>query len=290
MSGPSPHRIVKFFLEALKDLGYVEGRNLILERRSAEGRLEEIPNVVAEVVRLKVDVIVSSTNAITRAAKDATTTLPIVMFAGAAPVEAGLVAHLARPGGNVTGISADLGGALHGKRLELLKEAVPRISRVAFLGHPLVWDAPPAQNVRAMARSLGLTLFLAAYTSGTDVTPAFPIITRERADAIFVAGSPTTAYYRRQIIEFANANRLPACFVNREAVDEGALMYYGSHDPDLMRLTAVYVDKILKGAQPRDLPIEQPSKFQLVINLKTAKTLGLTIPPSLLQRADQVIE
>ncbi len=250
----------------------------------------ERPNVAAERVRLNVDVIVTSTTSVARAAKEATTTIPIVMFAAAAPVENGLIASLARPGGNVTGISSDLGGMLHAKRLALLKEAVPRISRVAFLGPSGMWDTPPGREVRAMARALGVTLFPAEYTSASDVTPAFASITRGRADAIFVGGSSATYYHRKRIIEFANTNRLPVSFVNRDTVNDGALMYFGLDDTALLRTTAAYVDKILKGAHPRDLPVEQPTRFLLVINLKTARAPGLTIPPSLIERADQVIE
>jgi putative ABC transport system substrate-binding protein len=244
---------------------------------------------VGELIRLKVDVIVTTSNPTTRAVKAETTTIPIVMAASSAPVEVGLVASLTRPGGNVTGLSSEFGGEIQEKRLELLKEAVPKISRVAFVGTPAGWESPPGVKVQAAARALGLTLFLAEF-QGTDVTTAFPLVTRGRADALFVPISSVTYIQRNRIVEFAATNRLPASYQSRLAVEAGGLMSYSLNEIDLWRRTAAFVDKILKGAKPGDLPIEQPTKFELVINLKTAKALGLTIPPSLLQRADQVIE
>ena len=285
-----PHPHFKAFFHSLRDLGYVEGRNLILERRSLEGKLERLSDVVAEVVGLKVDVIVSSNGLLTRAAKDATTSIPIVMAGNATPVEAGLVSSLARPGGNVTGLAEDAGPEREGKRVALLKEAAPRISRVAWFGSKVAWDGDASRkHVQAAAQSLGVTLFHAE-SQPPDLTPAFAAVTRERADAIFAASTPSNFVYRRTIAEFAAKNRLPASYAFRETVDEGGLMSYGSSGADLWRRAAGYVDKILKGARPADLPVEQPTKFELVINLKTARALGLTIPPSLLARADEVIQ
>jgi len=292
MAGPEPVQgATRAFVHALRDLGYVEGRNLILERRSLEGRLERASEIVAELVRLKVDVIVSSTNPVTRAAKEATTSIPIVMAASVTPVEAGLVASLARPGGNVTGLSLDTGPEIDGKRLELLKEAAPQISRVAFVGAKLAWEDPGAKHVQAAARALGLTLFHAE-SKPNDLAPAFAVVTRERADAVFAATGPTIlgTSNRRVFIEFAAKSRLPASYPFREAVEDGGLMSYGVSLVDLVRRAAGYVDKILKGAKPADLPVEQPTKFELVINLKTAKALGLTIPQSMFIRADEVIQ
>ena len=285
-----PHPHIKAFFHSLRDLGYVEGRNLILERRSLEGKLERLSDVVAEVVGLKVDVIVSSNGLLTRAAKDATTSIPIVMAGNATPVEAGLVASLARPGGNVTGLAEDAGPEREGKRVALLKEVAPRISRVAWFGSKVAWDGDASRkHVQAAAQSLGVTLFHAE-SQPPDLTPAFAAVTRERADAIFAASTPSNYNYRRTIAEFAAKNRLPASYAFREGADDGGLMSYGPSQADVWTRAAGYVDKILKGAKPADLPIEQPTKFELVINLKTAKALGLTIPPSLLARADQMIE
>ena len=278
------------FRQAMRDFGYVEGRNLVTERRSLEGRLERLSEVVAELVSLKVDVILCNNNLITRAAKEATTSIPIVMIANVTPVEWGLVASLAHPGGNVTGIVLDTGPEVEGKRLQLLKEVAPRISRVAWLGSKLSWDGDPSRkDVQAAARTLGVTLFHAE-SQPPDLTPALAAVTRERADAIFAATVPSNYTYRRTIVEFAAKGRLPVSFPHQEAVVDGGLMSYGVNYPDVFRRAAGYVDKIFKGAKPADLPIEQPTKFELVINLKTAKALGLTIPPSLLARADQVIE
>ena len=293
MAGPEPIvPTARAFLYALRDLGYVEGRNLILERRSLEGRFERASEVVAELVGLRVDVIVCATSLPTRAAKEATTSIPIVGVSFNTPIEGGLVASLGRPGGNVTGLSSDTGPEIEGKRLELLKEVAPRISRVAWFGSKLAWDAENSsarKHVQAGALTLGMTLFHAE-GQPPDLTPAFAAITRERADAIFVASTPSNFVYRRTIVEFAAKNRLPASYAFREPVDDGGLMFYGPSTADVWRRAAGYVDKILKGAKPADLPVEQPTKFELVINLKTAKTLGLTIPASLLARADQVIE
>jgi ABC-type uncharacterized transport system substrate-binding protein len=277
------------FLDAMRDLGYVEGRNLIVELLSFDGKPERAPDIMTELIRRGVDVIVSTANATTRAAKKATNSIPIVMVGNGEPVESGLVASLARPGGNVTGLADDTGPEVHGKRLALLKEIAPHISRVAFIGGPGFWELAGAKYVEAAAQSIGLRLFRAE-SGFDDLTPAFAVVTKQRADAIFAAWSPAIFAHRREIIEFAAKNHLPASYAFRQTVEDGGLMSYGVDRADLNRRAASYVDKILRGAKPADLPVEQPIKFELVINLKTAKALGLTIPPSLLARADQIIE
>lgn len=291
MTGPEPaERLVRVFLHALRDLGYVEGRNLVLERRSLEGRPERAATVAAELVRLKVDVIVSASNQITHAAKDATASIPIVMLGNAAPVQEGLVASLARPGGNVTGLAYDPGAdEIDAKRLELLKEMVPGMSRVAYLGTKFSWQLPAAKRAQAAARAFGLTLFHAELTAD-DVPSAFLVVTSGRADAILVAGGASTYALRHRIIELAAHSRLPASYGVRDAVEDGGLMSYGVNATGLFQRAATYVDKILKGAKPGDLPVEQPTKFELFINLKTAKSLGLTVPQSVLLRADELIK
>jgi putative ABC transport system substrate-binding protein len=273
----------------LRTLGYVEGRNLILERRSAEGTFERFAPIVAELVSLNVDVIVVSNTALAQRAREVTTAVPIVLGVSTDPVGSGLAQSLARPGGNVTGLTADVGPGIQGKRLELLKGAVPSASRVAFLGTKKLWDVVYETSIKAGAQALGLTVFLAEHTP-TEYAGAFALIGRERPDALFVASSSENYAQRRLIVDFATSKRLPNIHAFRESVEDGGLISYGVNIADLFRRAAGYVDKILKGAKPADLPIEQPTKFELVINLKTAKALGLTIPQSLLQRADQVIE
>ena len=291
MAGLEPtHLPLRAFLHALRDLGYVEGRNLVIERRSLEGKMERASDVVAELVGLKVDVIVSSNGLLTRVAKEVTPSTPIVMVSNATPVEAGLVVSLARPGGNVTGLSEDSGPEREGKRVALLKEVAPRISRVAWFGSKVAWDGDASRkHAQAAAQNLGVTLFHAE-TQPPDLAPAFAAVTRERADAIFAASTPSNFTYRRTIAEFATKNRLPASYPYREAVEDGGLMSYGPSLADLFRRAAGYVDKILKGAKPADLPVEQPAKFEFVINLKAAKALGLTIRPAVLARADEIIQ
>jgi len=290
MAGPDPrHPLARAFLHALRALGYVEGQNLIFERRSAEGKLERFPDIVAELVRLKADVIVTSGDEITQRAREVTTTVPIVMWGGRNAVELGLVQSLARPGGNVTGLTVTPGPEIEAKRLQLLKEAVPKISRVAFLGTKREWESPTRESVQAAARTLGMTLRLAEHTPD-GYAHAFAMISRERVDALFVAHNPANFGYRHAILDFAAKSRLPVTYPWRELVEAGGLMSYGDSATDRARHAAIYVDKILKGAKPADLPVEQPTKFELVINLKTAKALGLTIPPSVLIRADEVIQ
>jgi len=277
------------FLSTLRDLGYVEGRNLIVERRSCEAKNERAPEVMAEVVRLKVDVIVTEVNSVTRAAKQATTTIPIVMTGISEPVQYGLAASLAHPGGNVTGLADDTGPELHAKRLALLKEMAPHISRVAFIGTKGLLELEGGKAVQAAALTLGLTLIRAESTA-TDLSPAFAVLTQEHADAIFAGWNPTNYFHRREIIEFAAKNRLPASYAFRPSALDGGLMSYGIDRSDLSRRGASYVDRILKGAKPQNLPIQEPTKLELLINLKTARALGLTVPQSLLLLADQVIQ
>ncbi len=289
LAGPDPPPYMRGFVQALRDLGYMEGRNLVLERRSAGARFEGAPEIIAELVRLKVDVIVTGGNPVARAAKEVTTSIPIVMATSSDPVEAGLVASLARSGANVTGLTLDTGPEINGKRLELLKEAVPNISRVAVIGSKEDWESPKGKNTQAAARALGLTLLLAEHKAN-DYAPAFALVTRERADAIFASLSGPNYANRRFIIEFAAKRHLPASYAFRESVEDGGLMSYGPSVVDMFRRAAYYVDKILKGAKAADLPVEQPTRFELVINLKTAKALGLKVPQSVLIRADEVIQ
>jgi len=285
-----PH-LQEAFRQGLRDLGYVEGRNLVIEYRDAEGKYDRLPALAAELVALKVDVIVAPTTPAALAAKQATRTLPIV-FVAADPVGSGLVTSLARPGGNVTGLSS-LGPELVGKCLEQLTQAVPGVSRVAVLWQPGAFgermekDMLKAADVAA--RALGARLQFVEARGPENFDRAFSDMTRARAGALTVLPSTMFVIERRRLVDLAAKNRLPALYSAREFVDAGGLMAYGANFADSYRRAATYVDKILKGAKPGDLPVEQPTKFELVINLKTAKALGLTIPPSLLGQADEVI-
>jgi len=278
------------FRQGLRELGYVQGQNIVLEYRFAEGRADRLPDFAAELVRHKVDVIVAGGTPAPLAAKHATSTIPIVMAAAGDPVRTGLVANLAKPGGNVTGLSTSTPD-LAAKRLELLKEVVPGVSRVAVL-----WNAAnpfTVLNMReteAAARTLGLHVQSLEVRGLDDFDNALPAAIRGRAGALIVVDDPLTCLHRERLGDFAAKNRLPTMYGFRQCAGTGGLMSFGASLADLYRRAAIYVDKILKGAKPRDLPVEQPTKFELVINLKTAKALGLTIPPSLLLRADQVIE
>jgi len=291
MTGPEPaERLARVFVHALRDLGYVEGRNLVLERRSLEGKPQRAPDIAAELVQLKVDVIVSSNNVMTRAARNATSSIPIVMVANGAPVKQGFVASLAHPGGNVTGTSYGPSiDEIDAKRLQLLREAAPKISRVAYVGPRLMWELPAAERLRVAARAAGVTLFHAEFAEN-DIASALAIVTREHADAMFVAGGAPTYVARRHIIEFAAKHRLPASYGVRDSVEDGGLVSYGVSATYIFQRSATYVDKILKGANPANLPVEQPAELELAVNLKTARALGLTIPSSILLRADRVIE
>jgi ABC-type uncharacterized transport system substrate-binding protein len=286
-------RFRESFRQGLRDLGYVEGRNVVIEYRDAEGKPERLPALAAELVALKVDVIVAGGTAQALAAKQATRSLPIVFAQAADPVSSGLVTSLARPGGNVTGLSM-LNPELVGKCLEHLKEAVPGISRVAVLWRAGELGERTERDMRkgaeVAARALGVRLQFLEARGSADLDRAFSEMTRARAEALTVLTSTTLIGERIHLVDLAAKNRLPAVYPWREGVDAGGLMSYGPNGADMYRRAATYVDKILKGAKPGDMPVEQPTKFELVINLKTAKALGLTIPPSVLARADQVIE
>jgi ABC-type uncharacterized transport system substrate-binding protein len=289
----NPH-LREAFLQGLRDLGYVEGRNVVIEYRSAEGKSERLPALAAELVALEVDVIVAPGTPLALAAKQATRTLPIVFAAVGNPVGSGLATSLARPGGNVTGLSILLSSGLVGKYLELLTQAVPGVSLVAVLWQPGGLGERMEQDLlngaEVAARALGVRVQFVEARGPADIDRAFSDITGAHAGALTGLATSMLNSERRRLVDLAAKNRLPAMYPYREFVDAGGLMAYGADLADLIRRAATYVDKILKGSKPGDLPIEQPTKFEFVINLKTAKALGLTIPPSLLQRADQVIE
>jgi putative ABC transport system substrate-binding protein len=302
MAGPDPaHPQVRAFVRALRDLGYVEGRTLVLERRSLEGRWERAPELFADLMRLKVQVIVVSINGLARAALRAGVSIPIVVLGGDL-VEDGLVASLARPGGTVTGLDSSPTPEWSQKWLEFLKQAVPGLSRVGVLSGPTrpldvhTTAANPeviarfVRNLEAAARTLRLTLVWTEVKTAAQAAETLDAVASQRVEALVTVRSSTLFTVRRQIIAFALQHRLPMMSGNREFVDEGGLMTYSPDIKEIWPKAAGYVDKILKGAKPADLPVEQPTKLELVINLKTAKALGLTIPPSLLARADQVIE
>ena len=276
--------------QSLRELGYVEGLNLAIEWRDAEGKTERFDDLAAELVRLKVDVIVAIVPAATLAAKRSTASIPIVMVNTPDPVQLGLVVSLGRPGGNITGTTT-LSADLSSKQLELLKEAVPRAVRIAVLWNPSnPWHPLALQGAEAAARSLAVQLQILEVRSPEEFDGAFEATTRKRAGAVLVLADPLTAFHRSHLANLAAKRHLPGMYGPREYADAGGLMSYWAHYADLYRRVASYVDRILKGAKPGDLPIEHPTKFELVINLKTAKALGLTIPPSLLGRADEVIQ
>ena len=290
LSTDRPH-LIEAFRQGLRELGWVEGQNIIIEYRYAEGRFDRLPDLAAELVRLKVDIIVALATPASAAAKNATGTIPIVGISLGDPVGTGLIASLARPGGNVTGVSYSVGVETIGKGLELFKEIVPNVRRVAILsnpGNPLY--APAVRDVKVAARSLGVQLQLLEARGPTEFDGAFAAMAKERVGGLLVVADTMFNLHRARLVELAAKSRLPAAYGTRDAVEAGGLMSYGPSLPDLFRRGATYVDKVLKGAKPADLPVEQPTKFELVINLKTAKALGLTIPPSLLGRADEVIE
>ncbi len=289
MMSASSSPLVEAFMQGLRELGYVEGRNVSIEYRWTEGRDERLPGLVADLVRLKVDVIVAASQAAV-AAKQATTAIPIVMPVITDPVRLGLVGSLARPGGNATGLATQ-NDELPGKWMELVKEILPKVSRVAILLHPTYDGGVQLRASEAAARSLGVRVQVVNVERPDDFGTAFAEVQRNRAQALIVSSSGLFYVHRTRLVEFAAKHRLPTIYHQSEfVVVSGGLMSYGPDFRDLFRRAATYVDKILKGAKPGDLPVERPTKFELVINLKTAKALGLTIPPSLLQRADQVIE
>jgi putative ABC transport system substrate-binding protein len=281
---------VEAFRNALSQLGYVEGQNLIIEYRSGEGRIERFPELAAEMVRLKVDIIVTRGTPAAIAARNATTTTPIVMAAIGEPVETGMVASLAQPGGNVTGLSA-FTTELTAKRIEIMRELMPQMLRMALLDNMENRSVPAQWNeMKKAALALGIQSQLCDVHRPDDIEPAFNTAMAERADALSVGNDSVVIVNRHRIVELAAKHRLPTIYATREFVDAGGLLSYSANYPDLYRRAASYVDKIFKGAKPGELPVEQPTKFELVINLKTAKALGLTVPPSLLVRADEVIE
>jgi putative tryptophan/tyrosine transport system substrate-binding protein len=277
------------FQQGLRELGYVEGKNIVIERRHGEGKLDRLPELAAELVRLNVDVIVTSGPTATRPAKGATSTIPIVMTFDDDPVGSGFVASLARPGGNITGLST-LAPEISGKQLELLKEIVPRLSRVAVFGTSTRQGTAQAlKEMELAAGAFAVKLQYLDIEDPKDTETAFRAASKGRADALLVLQSPVFNSQRAQIADLAQKSRLPAAYPRREFVEDGGLMSYGASISDLDRRAATYVDKLLKGAKPADLPVEQPIKFEFIINLKAAKQIGLTVPPNVLARADKVI-
>src|SRR5438132_2851246 len=294
LSASSPSVIwarLEAFRQGLRELGYVEGKNIVIEWRSAEGKADRLPALAAELVRLKVDVIVTASSTVTRAAKEATSTIPIVMALDNDPVGNGFVASLARPGGNITGL-ATLYPEISGKRLELLKEIIPKLSRVAVFGTSTQpGNAQALREVELAAGAFGVKLQYLDVLDPKDVETAFRAASKGHADAVLwlVAGAFSSAQ-RPQVTDLAVKNRLPAIYDRPEFVEDGGLMTYSVSGTDLFRRAAYYVEKILKGAKPADVPVEQPTKFELIINLKAAKQIGMTIPPNLMLREDKVIK
>jgi putative ABC transport system substrate-binding protein len=276
------------FLKGMRELGYIEGRNLAVERRFADGRLERLPGLAAELVQLKVDVIVVQSSPAISAAQKATTTIPIVMTSAGDPVRSGFVKSLARPGGNITGLSI-MSGDTGAKLLELLRSVVPKLSRVAMLTPSAAYGAI-SQSVQATAQKGGVKTLVAEASTPQEIENAFSMMVREKADAVIVGSPSVFGQQHRQIAELALKYRMPSMFQDRVTVENGGLISYGQKITDFYERSATYVDKILKGAKPGDLPVEQPVSFELVVNLKTAKALGLTIPQTILVRADEVIE
>jgi putative ABC transport system substrate-binding protein len=290
LSDPRTPRFLEAFRQGLRELGYAEGQNIAIESRFAEGKWDQLPSLAAELVRLKVDVIVTYTTPATQAAKQATGTIPIVVAAVIDPVAAGLVASLAHPGGNITGLS-QMVPELVGKQLEILKEVAPKISRVALLGNPAnAGNTSQVRHAQNAARALGMRLQSLDARGPSEIESAFAAMTTERAGAVIILIDSTLIDHRTRIADLAARRRLPMVSGTIETAEAGGLIAYGPSVRDMFRRAAAYVDKILKGAKPADLPIEQPTKFDLVINLRTARALGLTIPQSVLLRAYQVIQ
>ena len=277
------------FLQGLRDLGYVEGKNIVIEWRSADGKFDRLPALAAELVRLKVDVIVSAAPVVTRPVKEATKTIPIVMTFDDDPVSNGFIASLARPGGNITGLST-LSPEISGKQLELLKETIPRLSRVAILGMSTrPGNAQALKEVELAAGALKVKLQSVDILDSRDIEVAFRTASKGGVKAILVLGNPVLNSQRPRVVDLAVKSRLPAIYARPEFVEDGGLMFYGASITDSYRRAATYVDKILKGRTPQDLPVEQPMKFEFVVNLKAAKQIGVTIPPNVLVRANKVI-
>jgi putative ABC transport system substrate-binding protein len=286
----SPGPFVEAFRQGLRELGYIEGKNILVEYRYTEGKQDRSPSLVGEFVHFKVDVIVTGGSGLTAAAKEATTTIPIVMAQDPDPIGNRFVASLARPGGNITGLS-NLGPELTGKRLELLKEVVPSLSRVTVFGSSTFHgNAQILSEAKLAGGGLRLQLQYVDVREPKDIEIAFREAKKGRAEAVLVLAGPVFFFERRQLAGLAVKSRLPAIYYATEFVEDGGLITYGANRAELHRRASVYVDKILKGAKPADLPIEQPTKFELVINLRTAKQIGLTIPPNVLARADRVIK
>jgi putative ABC transport system substrate-binding protein len=288
--GDVPSFIDDAFRQGLRELGYVEGRNIAIEHRAPGWKYERLPGLAAELVRLKVDVIVAASPPATEAAKQATSTIPIIFTVSGDPVAEGFVASLARPGGNLTGL-ATMGSELVGKQLEMLKAVAPKVSRVAVLQNPKQPShAGAVRQAEGAARALGLQVQILEARNPSEIEAAFAAMTSQRAGGVLVLRDAEFRAHRAQIVGLAAKRRLPAVYGLREQAEAGGLIAYGASVPHNFRRAATYVDRILKGAKPADLPVEQPTKFELVINLKTARTLGLTIPPSLLGQADEVIQ
>jgi putative tryptophan/tyrosine transport system substrate-binding protein len=291
--GSSPSAMngrIEAFRKGLRELGYTEGKSIVIEQRFAEGKLDRFPALAAELVRLKIDVIITGTSLATRSAKEATNMIPIVMAQDPDPVGDGFVASLARPGGNITGLST-LAPEISGKRVELLNEIIPRLSGVAVLGTSTQpGTAQALKEIELAARAFGVKLQYLDVLDPKDIETAFRAASKGVADGVLTLQSAVLNYQRKQITDLAVKTRLPAIYHAPEWVEDGGLMSYGVSFTDLYRRAVTYVDKILKGAKPADLPVEQPTKFEFVINLKTAKQIGLTIPPNVLARADRVIK
>ena len=277
------------FRQGLRDLGYIEGKNIVIEWRYAEGKFDRLRDLADDLVRLKVDVIVTGGPAVTRVVKEATSTIPIVMAQDTDPVGSGFVASLARPGGNITGL-ATLAPEISGKQLEILKETVPKLSRVAIIGNSATpGDAQALRETVLAAGAFEVYLRYLDVLDPKDIGTAMRAAAKGRADALLVLGNPILNTHRKQIVDLAAKQRLPTTYTRPEYIEAGGLMYYGTNSNDLFRRTAMYEDKILKGRTPADLPVEQPMKFEFIVNLKAAKQIGLTIPPNVLVRADKVI-
>jgi len=289
-AGAPPDSFLEIFTQGLRDLGYIDGKNVRMEVRFAEGKIDRIPDLAMELVRLKVDAAYAQSTPVILALKQATKTIPIVFFSTSDPIGMGFVASLARPGGNITGVTL-MASDLWPKRLEILKEIAPKVSRVAML-----WNksnagmALEAKATEEVAGPLGLALQDHRIKDANDLDGVFGVITKDRPDGFLALMDPILNANRKRILEFLIRNRLPAIFENKEWVEDGGLISYGPDFPDAVRRAAALLDKILKGTKPADIPVEQPTKFELVINLKTAKEIGLTIPPAVLYRADKVIK